>query len=341
MNTVAKALLSVVTGLLVSIIGGMVGYLYRDSFEASRLTIEYARIDAPQQPIALADDTRRVLKVDGNVMDFVEERVQWKVRPVVEKNDYTYQQIGEMQELLPKVNEDFSGTGKELSASLGTMEKALIRVRQLTDKKRKDVISSRDAAITVLKEFPELSRRLAATRNYYRSTWNLDIFELIYQNPDTALGKLIFDLQGDVAQVAETLQTISTVTSEVQNKWKAGPPGFLPVIGGDVPEVIITVIVSNTGRTDALLRNTGAIKIDNHMVKLIRFDRAAERRRRSYQFDKVPAGGTLELDLAFDTDANPPGDEQKIYTEIVKGVKALTLTLIDIGGRPVRATILQ
>lgn len=61
----------VITGLIVSVVEGIAGYFYRDSFDAPRLSIQYARIDAPRQPIALSDANFQALIIDGNVMGYM------------------------------------------------------------------------------------------------------------------------------------------------------------------------------------------------------------------------------------------------------------------------------
>lgn len=340
-NSGNKALTSVVTGLVVSLGGGAAGYIYRDSFDAPRLSIQYARIEAPRRPIKLSIDAFRALKIDGNVMSFIADRVPWEVRPVIRKNEYTYQQIGEMRELLRTLMAEFRGIEVEEMSDLDTMERALRQGKALLGKTPPSELRNRNIALSLLRDFPQLSRRLAATRNYFRNQWNTDIFEVFYDDPLKALRRFITETEGDLTQTRETIKTISSVAADLDQAWTDGLPKYLSPVGDKVPEVKISVVISNTGRTDALLRNVGSLSIGETNIHLIRFDSKAERRRRSHEFDKIEAGGTLELDLAFDKENNSPEAEGKIYDEIAKGTTGFKLTLADIAGNNIEKIIGQ
>ena len=108
----------------------------------------------------------------------------------------------------------------------------------------------------------------------------------------------------------------------------------MPIIGTSVPEAKLTIVVSNTGRTAAMLQNRAQLKIGDAQVELVRFDQKAERRRRTFSFDKAPSGESIELQYAFDTEKNPPGTEQKVYGEIIKDFKSLEVTVFDVAGKP-------
>ena len=55
----------------------------------------------------------------------------------------------------------------------------------------------------------------------------------------------------------------------------------------------------------------------------------------SFQFEKVSSGGVIEANYVLNTERNTPEAEQKIYSEVLRGVKSMTLSLLDISGQPV------
>jgi hypothetical protein len=338
-ESISKTILAVTTGLIVSLVGGFVGYLYRESFDAARLHVQYARVEAPEEPIVLSDNVLRLLKIDGNVLEFVNERVTWDIRTAVQKNEFTYQQVGEVRELLPKVLDRFKGLQAEHKAILDALQKALSRAVELRTAEATRSLPKPQISALLVREFPQISRRLAAARNYYRSVWKIDIFEEFNADAVKALERLTTDLQGDLTQVEETVNTVSSISSEFEDKWKAGEPRKRPIVGTTVPEAKLTVVVSNTGRTAALLQNRAQLKIGDSTIELVRFDQKAERRRRTFSFDKAPAGEAIELQYVFDTEKNPPGVEQKVYSEIIKDFKSLDVTVFDVGGSPFARTI--
>lgn len=337
----SKALVGVASGLAVSILGGMAGYVYRESFEAPRLTIQYSRVEAPDSPMALSEAAFRALKVDGNVIEFARERVTWDVRGVVRKNEYTYQQLGELRELLPVLLDRFKKFEDEERSKADVFGRALAKGTELLPDVSSSDARRKEVAASLIKEFPMLQRQLAAARNYYRSQWQTDIFEVFYGNPITALRKFIADSQGDLTQTQETIATISGISSEIDAKWKAGAPPKLPIVGNKVPELKVTVILANTGKTDALLRNTGTLHIAGTSAELLRYDEKLESRRRSFQFDKVSSGGVLEATYVLNTEKNTPEVEQKLYSDVIKGVKSMTISVVDVSGKLVSQEIDQ
>lgn len=338
-ESVSKTAIAIATGLTVSLVGGFVGYLYRESFDAARLQVQYARVEAPEEPIVLSDNVHRLLKIDGNVLDFVNERVTWDLRATAHKNEFTYQQIGEVRELLPKVLDRFKGLQAEHKSVLEALQKALARAIELRTADATKGLPKAQVSSLLLREYPQISRRLAAGRNYYRTAWKVDIFEEFNADAVKALERLTTDLQGDLTQVDETVNTVSSISSEFEDKWKAGAPRKKPVVGTTVPEAMLTVVVSNTGRTAALLQNRARLKIGDSQIDLVRFDQKAERRRRTFSFDKVPSGEAIELQYAFDTEKNPPGTEQKVYSEIIKDFRSLEVTVFDVTSAPYSRTI--
>ena len=197
-ESVSKSIIAVAIGLTVSVAGGFVGYLYRESFDAARLQVQYARVEAPEEPIVLSDNVHRLLKIDGNVIGFVNERVTWDMTAGVQKNEFTYQQVGEVRELLPKVLGRFKGLQAEHKSLLDSLQKALTRAIELRTAEATKSLPKAQVSALLVREFPQISRRLAAARNYYRSSWKIDIFEEFSADPIKALERLTNDLQGDL-----------------------------------------------------------------------------------------------------------------------------------------------
>jgi hypothetical protein len=330
-----KTVTGAVLGLVVSVIAGLIGYIYRDAFDAPRLKITHASIEAPSKSVALDHSVFDVLKIDGNISSFLEERVDWDAGSAIEQNNYTYEQIGDFRELLPAIATKFSKMKEELSKRLETF----IAARQELKTLHKKAGSATRAAELLLQKYPELSTRLAAARNYYISVWKVDLFDEYGRNPEQALDRLIADVQGDLTQVTETLQCALAAGPALEAAWGSGEPAKLPIVGDQVPTMVVTIVVSNTGRTNGLLHQTGAVRLGSTSSSLILYDQKAQRRKRMQAFEKVEAGDTVTLRFALNTERNSRSDEKTIYKALIEKRGDFEITLTDIAGNPLKYRI--
>ena len=315
-----------VSALLVGLAVAYGGYLYRDSFDAPRINIEHVRVDVPRESLSISDTAHQALRIDGNVMGYIDERVRWSVNSTIEANDYSYGQIGDVNELLPHVQARFV----ELVADYERIRRMLVGAQGEVE-----TLDGQQRRRTYLRGNQALARHFAAIRNYYIGEWNTDINLEFRTNPVDMLTRMIADNDGDLNQAEETVNTIGLVLPEIQRLYAAGEADPRPSNDDEVPNVTFTAIVSNTGRTATLIRNSATFEMEGRSVHLIRYDSAADRRVRSYVYEEVGAGDVATLVYALDTASNSHNDAVEIYESLASdGAERIsgTLTIQDIGG---------
>jgi hypothetical protein len=297
--------------LAVALIGGYVGYLYRDSFDGPKINVDAIHAEPPYNAIHLSRNALQAVTVDGNLQKYVEDRVTWSFSEALKNNSFEYRQLGDLVELLPKFSEEFNRQLAQRESYLATVSAAPVKVGVRNQ---------------------ELDYYLCLTRKYFLDQFKKDIFAEYEQSPQETVDLLKRDLNGDIQQSKASLVAGDSLFAQVQNLRSAGPPDVEPIIGGIIPNVIITAIVSNTGRSAALLRNSAVLSGVGWKVTLIGYNKKIGTRERANRYNKVESYSVTEITFAFDLDLSVKVDMERAYAAIRDNRGEFSIEVKDVSG---------
>lgn len=313
MTTSPKGIaLWVVVALVVGLVGVGAGYLIRDSFAGVDLELAAARVTVPREPIALSPETRQRVRIASVIHAFLEPRVTWPYRDVLVANTFKRHHLGDIIELLPKLDEEH----RQMAAMYNEQKPTIEAVLNGTP-------FDQEVLLTILSQKSE---------RWAQAFQGQDLFQAFQAQRMETARTLLRGFEADLRQIDSALETSRILREELVRLYAEGPPDPAPVVGDEIPEVIFSLIFVNPGTTDGLMLSHATVSAGDSEATLVRYNDAAGRRERRVEFLKVGAHGTADIRFVFDHDRSEVAQMKTIYERIVADEGPFTFAMEDVHG---------
>lgn len=288
--------LGVLVVVVVGLLAGLMGFLIRDAQNRPDISLAAVKVTLPRESIAMSHDTRERVRIASAIHAFLEPRVTWPYRETLVANSFKRHQVGDLLELLPKLDEQHRQTIALYNEQKPTLE-AIIRGEPF----------NQEVLFTIISQKRE---RLAQSHQ-------VDIAsEFQKDTPGTA--RMILEvIEGDIQQLNRSLETSGLLQEDFTRSYEAGAPEPLAIVGDKIPNVTFSIVIMNTGRSDGVLLDRATLQVSGEEAILIRYNEAAGRRDRNRDFQRIGAAAPTEVAYAFDLDENEHDVLRSVYERIV------------------------
>ncbi len=303
--------LGVLAVVVVGLLAVYLGFIIRDAHDNPDISLAAVQVTLPREPIAMSHDTRERVRIASAIHAFLEPRVTWTYREALVSNSFKHHYLGDMLELLPKLDEQHRQTITLYNEQKPTLE-AIIRGEPF----------NQEVLFTIISQKRE---RLAQSHQ-------VDIAsEFQKDTPGTA--RMILEvIEGDIQQLNRSLETSRLLQEDFTRSYEAGAPEPLGIVDEEIPEVTFSIVVMNTGPSDGVLLDGATLQVGGEEAILIRYNEAAGRRDRGRDFQRIGAAAPTEIAYAFDLDANEHDVVRSVYERIVADEGPFTFTMECVCG---------
>ncbi|MCP4659420.1 MAG: hypothetical protein GY856_28770 [bacterium] len=309
---IALAVLAVVA---VGLLAGCLGFLIRGSYDRPDISLAAVQVTLPREPIAMSHDARERVRIAGAIHAFLEPRVTWPYRDALVANSFKRHYVGDMLELLPKLDEQQRRTIALYNEQKPTLE-AIIRGEPY----------NQEVLFTIVSQKRE---RLAQSHK-------VDIASE-FQNDTPGTARMILGvIEGDIQQLNMSLETSGLLQADFTGSYEAGAPEPLAIVGEEIPNVTFSIVVMNTGRSDGVLLGRATLAVGGEEAVLIRYDEAMGRRDRDRGFQRIGAAAPTEIAYAFDLDENEHDVLRSVYERLVADEGPFSFTMECVCGERYR-----
>jgi hypothetical protein len=312
-----KIVLGAVAALIVSVLGAIVGYVVRDSFDAPRLHIERVKYRISREQCKLSSENFYRFRTSVELRNFIEKAVPWSLADDIEDGEIEYDHAEDLLAQLPIRRQ-------RLEKELPVVEQKIGFASQFLEK---DTDSTRANVRDAIAFAAGMSS--SETAEGRRGNLLLDMYAQFVSQPQAFARSFEGQLEARRNALSQESSIIQPLVDDLKACYDKGRPAPLPMVGNDlsklpVSEFLLSVV--NNGNTDGRLSYAVTYTSDgsdSYTINLVGQNPVIHRQVSRDLYSRIKGHEADELVYAIDRLRNQSEQVRRFYSDLT-GAKGLS-----------------
>ena len=328
-----KIVFGIVASLLIGLITGAVGYIYRDSFDAPRLQIERVKYRMPRKQCGLSAQNFYRFKTAHQLQSGIDKAVRWSLPIDLQDSQIEYDHA---ESLIGELRIRRLQLAKELSFVTDQGKKVAEFLEEKTEKAGQNV---RD--VIAYLEGSKFTGMVETAKPLTQLYVNFDA------SPEEEAKSLKKELDAQKNKLTQEKETVDALLTELNKCYKEGRPAPKPIFGTDlaeIPNVEFVLMVSNSGRTQGSISHDfeyESLGTVEYKIKLVAQHPDYQAPLDLHEYAVIPAYEIKNLIYSADRGRN----DLNVLKNFFKDMNGLGLTgrflMTDIQGRTYKYSVTE